>query len=58
MTEPTADAEQAAYFRESLDAERRQRLDGILQRRPLIERRLMPAGYTGPSIAQSPKFDT
>ena len=34
-----ADAEQAAYFRESLDAERQQLLDGILKRRPLIDRR-------------------
>ena len=39
MTETSADAEQAAYFRESLDAERRQLLEGILERRPLIEGR-------------------
>jgi hypothetical protein len=39
MTETPADAEQAAYFREPLDAERRQLLDGILEWRPLIERR-------------------
>jgi hypothetical protein len=39
MTEISAAAEQAAYFRVSLDAERRQLLDGILKRRPLIERR-------------------
>lgn len=39
MAETPADAEQAAYFRLSLDAERRQLLDGILERRPLIERR-------------------
>jgi hypothetical protein len=37
MTGTSADAEQAAYFRESLDAERRQLLEGILERRPLIE---------------------
>jgi hypothetical protein len=39
MKQTPADAEQEAYFRESPDAERRQLLDGILERRPLIERR-------------------
>jgi hypothetical protein len=39
MTETPADAEQAAYFRVSLDAERQQLLGGILKRRPLLERR-------------------
>jgi hypothetical protein len=39
MIETPADAEQAAYFRVSLDAERQQLLGGILKRRPLLERR-------------------
>ena len=34
----TADAQQAAYFRESLVAERRRLLDGIIERQPLVER--------------------
>ena len=38
-TYAAADAEQAAYLRESLDDERQQLLDGILKRRPLINRR-------------------
>jgi hypothetical protein len=44
LTDREADARQAAYFRNELQAERRQLLDGILKRRAIIERRASSSG--------------